>query len=93
MLRKIRMRATIRNRYDQAPHLTQDTNGKVTATQLDIINESQEVSPFPGGDHKASINRRERKITKKQDRNDINDPQKKQYFREFSEGSPLDPRM
>ena len=25
--------------------------------QLDITNESQEVSPFPSGDYKASINR------------------------------------
>ena len=41
----------------QAPHLTQDTDGKVTTSQLDITNKSQEVSPFPAGDHKASINR------------------------------------
>ena len=45
------------NRYNQAPHLTQDTNGKVTTSHSDITNESQEVSPFPAGDHKASINR------------------------------------
>ena len=63
---KVRKRAKIRNRYSQAPHLTQDTNGKMTISQLDITNESQEVSPFPAGDHKASINR-----------NKINDPQKK----------------
>ena len=44
---KVRKRATIRNRYNQAPHLTQDTNGKVTTSQLDIKNDSQEVSPFP----------------------------------------------
>ena len=54
---KVRKRAKIRNRYNQAPHLTQNTNGKVTTSQLDITNESQEVSPFPAGDHKASINR------------------------------------
>ena len=30
-------RAKIRNRYNQVPHLTQDTNGKVTNSQLDII--------------------------------------------------------
>ena len=34
----------IRNRYNQAPHLTQDTNGKVTNSWLDITNKSQEVS-------------------------------------------------
>ena len=59
-----RKRAKIRNQYNQAPHLTQDTNGKVTTSQLDITNESQEVSPFPVGDHKASINRRARKHNK-----------------------------
>ena len=55
---KVRKRTKIRNRYNQAPHLTQDTNGNVTTSQLDITNKSQEVSPFPAGDHKASINRR-----------------------------------
>ena len=54
----VRKRAKIRNRYNQAPYLTQDTNGKVTTSQLDITNESQEVSPFPAGDHKVSTNRR-----------------------------------
>ena len=62
---KVRKRAKIRNRYNQAPHLTQDTNGKVTNSQLDITNESQEVSPFPAGDHKVSINRRALKHNKK----------------------------
>ena len=61
---KVRKRAKIRNRYNQAPHLTQDTNGKVTTSQLDITNESQEVSPFPAGDHKALINRCARKHNK-----------------------------
>ena len=49
--------AKIRNRYNQVPHMTQDTNRKVTNSQLDTTNESQEVSPFPAGDHKAHINR------------------------------------
>ena len=47
----------IRNRYNQVPHLTKDTNGKVTNSQLDTTNEVQEASPFPAGDHKAHINR------------------------------------
>ena len=38
---KVRKRAKIRNRYNQAPHLTQDTNGKVTTSQLDITNETK----------------------------------------------------
>ena len=54
---KVRKRTKIRNRYNQVPHLTQDTNGKVTNSQLDATNESQEISPFPAGDHKAHINR------------------------------------
>ena len=56
--------AKIRNRCNQVPHLTQDTNGKVTNSQLDTTNESQEVSPFPAGDHKAHINRRAQRHSK-----------------------------
>ena len=69
----------IKNRYNQAPHLTLDTNWKVKTSQLDITNESQEVSPFPAGDRKALINirARNRNLWQKQDRNNINDPQKK----------------
>ena len=56
--------AKIRNRYNQVPHLTQDTKGKVTNSQLDTTNEGQEVSPFPAGDHKAHINRRAQRHSK-----------------------------
>ena len=56
--------AKIRNRYNQVPHLTQDTNGIVINLQLDTTNESQEVSPFPAGDHKAHINRRAQRHSK-----------------------------
>ena len=55
---KVSKGAKIRNRYKQVPHLTQDTNGKVTNSQLDTTSESQEVSPFPASDQKAHINRR-----------------------------------
>ena len=55
---KVSKDAKIRSRYSQVQHLTQDTNGKVTNSQLDTTNESQEVSPFPAGDHKTHINRR-----------------------------------
>ena len=44
------------------PNATPDPGyhmGKVTKSQLDIINKSEEVSPFPAGDHKAAMNRRE----------------------------------
>ena len=51
---KVSKGAKIRNQYNQVPHLTQGTNGKVTNSQLhvDTTNESQEVSPFPAGDHR-----------------------------------------
>ena len=57
--------------------MTQDTSGKVTNSQLNITNESQEVGPFPAGDHEATINRRARKHSKTHNRNNMNDPQKK----------------
>ena len=65
---KVSKGAKIRNRYNQVPHLAQDTNVKVTNSQLDTTNESQEVSPFPAADHKAHINRLNK---------NIKDPQKK----------------
>ena len=61
---KVRKGAKIRNPYNQVPHLTQDANGKVTNLKLDTTNESQEVSPFPAGDHKAQINRRAQRHSK-----------------------------
>ena len=56
--------AKIRNRCNQVPHLTQDTNGKVTNSQLGTTNDSQEVRPFPAGDRKAHINRRAHRHSK-----------------------------
>ena len=35
------------------------SHGKMTKIQLNITKESLEVSPFPAGDHKAAMNRRE----------------------------------
>ena len=45
--------AKIRNRYNQVPHMTHITNEKVT-NSVRHHNESQEVSPFPAGDHKGN---------------------------------------
>ena len=56
--------AKIMNRYIQVPHLTQDTNGKVTNSQLDTIIYSQEVRPSPAGDHKAHMHRRAQRRSK-----------------------------
>ena len=72
---KVSKGAKIRNRYNQVPHLTQYTNGKVTNSQLDTTNESQEVNPFPEGDHKAHINRRAQRHSKHKTKKHIKDPQ------------------
>ena len=61
---KVSKGAKIRKRYNQVPHLTQDINGKVTNSQLDTTNESQEASLFPTGDHKAHINRHAQRHSK-----------------------------
>ena len=68
--------AKIRNQYNQVPHLTKDTTRESNKTTINITNKSQEVSPFPAGDHKAAMNRR-KSMKKKQDINNTNDPQKK----------------
>ena len=74
---KVSKGAKIRNRYNQIPDLTQDTKGKVTNSTVDTTNESQEVSPFPAGDHKVHINRREKDIANTRQNKYIKDPQKK----------------
>ena len=56
--------AKIRNQNNQVPHLTQDTKGKVTNSQLDATNVGQEVSRFQAGDHMAQINRRAQRHSK-----------------------------
>ena len=68
---KVSKGAKIRNRHNQVPHLTQDTDGKVTNSQLDTTNENQEVSPFPAGDHKAHINRRSQRHSKRKTEQEI----------------------
>ena len=76
-LLKVSKGAKIRSRYNQVLHPTQDTNVKVTNSQLDTTNKSQEVSPFPAGDHKAHINRRAQRHSKHRTEQNIKDPQKK----------------
>ena len=61
---KVSKGAHIGNRYNQVPHLTQDTIEKVTNSQMVTSKESQEVSPFPPGDHKAHVNRRKQRHSK-----------------------------
>ena len=55
---RVRKKANIRNRYNQVPQLTQNTkleNDK--NTRKHHTQESEEVSSFPAGDHKAAMNR------------------------------------
>ena len=75
---KVRKMAKIRNRYNQVPHLTQDTTWESNTTTINITNKSQEVSPFPAGDHKAAWT--DAKAWQSQDINNTNDPQKKYHL-------------
>ena len=65
------------------PHLNQDTNGKVTNSQLDTTNESKEVSLCQAGDRKAHMNKRAQRHSKHKTETNIKDPQKK-YWRAFT---------
>ena len=68
---KVKHRATIRNRYNQAPYLTQDSND--TTSQLDITNEGSAFSQqLTTRHHQTDAH----ESIRKQDRNNINDPQK-----------------
>ena len=71
--------AKIRNRYNQVPHLNQNTNRKVTNSQLDTTDKSQEVSSFPAGNNKAHINRRAQRHSKHKTEK-TNNPQKKYHL-------------
>ena len=59
VLVKVRKTARMRNRYNQVPHLSQDTKWESNKITINITNKSQEVSTFPSGDDKAAMNRRE----------------------------------
>ena len=67
---RVRKEAKIRKRYNQVPHLTQDTTWESNKNTINITNKSLKVSPFPAGDHKAAMNRRK-------SMKNTNDPQKK----------------
>ena len=71
---KSKKKAKIRNRYNQIPHLTQDTTRESDKnTRKHHNQESQEVSSFPAGDHKAAMNRQDGMTDTKYKK----DPQKK----------------
>ena len=55
----------------------------------DTTNESQEVSPFPAGDHEAHINRRAQNIANTRQNKNIKDPQKKSKARSIALASAM----
>ena len=84
LLQKSKKVAKIRNRYNQVPHLTQDTNGKVTNSQKTPQTLAKRPAPPPpppppppAGDHKAHTNRRAQNIANTRQNKNIKDPQKK----------------
>ena len=85
---KVRKRAKIRNRYNQAPHPTQDTNEKLTTSQPATTNESQEISPQPATTMHQQTDAHE--STTKQDRNNTNEPQKKHRAGTVRKNIPLE---
>ena len=56
---------------------TPDPGYQWESDKLTEDTESQEVSPFPAGDHKAHINRRAQNIANTRQNKNIKDPQKK----------------
>ena len=57
---KVSKEVKIRKRYNQVPHLTQDTTRESEKNTIKHhTQESQEVSHLPEGDHKAAMNRQE----------------------------------
>ena len=56
---KVSKGAKIRNQYNQVPHLTQDTKGKVTKSQLGTTNEHQqgknEMTPTGMSVHQITV--------------------------------------
>ena len=60
MKRKVRKKAHIRNRYNQIPHLTNDTIWESEKTQENITHKrAKKTAFFPTGDHKATRNRQD----------------------------------
>ena len=73
--RKVRKKARVRSRYNQVPHLSQDTKWESNKITINITIKSQEVSPFPAGNHMVAMNIHA-KTWQTQDINNTNDPQK-----------------
>ena len=73
---KVRKTAKIRKRYNQVPHLTQDTTWSSNKKTINITNKSLEDSPFPANDHKAAMSKPE-SMRNTRHKKPTNDPQEK----------------
>ena len=74
---KLRKKSKIRNRYNQVPHLTQDTNGKVTKNKNITYRRAKASAFYTAADHKAARHRQDNMT--KTNTNKIN-PQKKYHL-------------
>ena len=80
IIKKVGKNAKIRNRYNQAPRLTKDTTWESDKnTSKHHTQDSQVVSHFSAGEHKATINRQENMTNR--NINNEKDPQKKHHMR------------
>ena len=87
---KVSKEAKIRNQCTEVPYLTQDTTPESDKNTIKHhTQESQEVSPFPAGDHKAAMNRQE-SITNTKHKLNKNDPQKKHLLGKVSKNIILE---
>ena len=68
--------AKIRNRYNQVPQPDTGYQWESNKLKLDTTNDSQEVSPFPAGDHKAHITRHVQRHSKHKTEKNIKDQKK-----------------
>ena len=59
-LYKVRTDSKDQESIQSSAHLSQDTKWESNQITINITNKSQEVSPFPSGDHKAAMNSREK---------------------------------
>ena len=67
-MRNISIEVKIKNRYNQAPHLTQDTTWESDKNTIKHhTQESQGVSPFPARDYKAAMSTADTKHKKQKE--------------------------
>ena len=74
---KVSKGAKIRNSIQSSTTPDPGYQGESDKLIVDTTNESQEVSPFQAGDHKAHINRHAQRHSKHKPNKNIRDPQKK----------------